>query len=99
MFLKTFIVKKFGPSSKIVWIPKAWGFRKGDLVHLEAKIDKTTYHETSYVKVGSKDAAYATIPHWWPVEVGDMISLGIVYATVSERPTNANPGTEDKKAD
>lgn len=99
MFLKTFIIKKFGPKSKIVWIPKAWGFQKGDLVHLEAKINKITYHDTCYIKPGSQGSCYATIPHWWPVEAGDMISLGIVYATVSERPTNANPGTDDQKAD
>lgn len=99
MYLKTFIIKKFGTNSKIVWLPKAWGFQKGDLVHVEAKINKTTYHDTCYIKGGSKGAPYVTIPPIWPVDTGDMISLGIVYMTVSERPTNANPGTEDKKTD
>lgn len=97
MYLKTFIVKKFGTNSKIVWLPKAWGFTEKELVHVEAKINKTTYHDTSYIKAGSKGAPYITLPPFWPIEVGDMVSLGIVYATVSERPTDANPGTENQE--
>ena len=37
MYLRSFIVKKFGPASKIVWLPKAWGFSRGELVQFEAK--------------------------------------------------------------
>ena len=99
MYLRTFIIKKFGTATKIVWLPKAWGFQKGDLVHIEAKINKTTYHDTNYVKAGSQGACYVTLPPFWPCDVGDMISLGIVYATVSERPANADTGAEDQKAD
>lgn len=99
MYLRSFIIKKFGTASKVVWLPKAWGFQKGDLVHVEAKIGKATYHDTSNVKGGSQGSCYVTLPPFWPCDFGDMISLGIVYATVSERPVNANPGTEDQKTD
>lgn len=87
MYLRSFIVKKFGPASKIVWLPKAWGFSRGELVHIEAKIDGKLWHETCNVKAGSKTAVYVTIPHFWPVEWGDIMELGIVYATVPAKPT------------
>lgn len=87
MYLRSFIVKKFGPASKIVWLPKAWGFSRGELVHIEAKINGKLWHETCNVKAGSKNALYVTIPHFWPVEWGDIMELGIVYATVPEKPT------------
>ena len=87
MYLRSFIVKKFGPASKIVWLPKAWGFSRGELVHIEAKIDGKLWHETCNVKAGSKTAVYVTIPHFWPVEWGDIIELGLAYATVSVKPT------------
>lgn len=87
MYLRSFIVKKFGPASKIVWLPKAWGFSRGELVHIEAKIDGKLWHETCNVKAGSKSAVYVTIPHFWPVEWGDIMELGIAYATVPVKPT------------
>ena len=87
MYLRSFIVKKFGPASKIVWLPKAWGFSRGELVHIEAKIDGKLWHETCNVKAGSKTAVYVTIPHFWPVEWGDIMELGIAYATVPVKPT------------
>lgn len=87
MYLRSFIVKKFGPASKIVWLPKAWGFSRGELVHIEAQIDGKLWHETCNVKAGSKTAVYVTIPHFWPVEWGDIMELGIAYATVPVKPT------------
>ena len=102
MYLRSFIVRTFGPSSKIVWIPKAWNFSKGELVHIEAKINGKTWHDTSKVKAGSTGAVYVTIPHFWPVEKGDIIELGIVYATQpinynSPDPTPKESGKDDGK--
>lgn len=91
MYLKSFIVRKFGPNTKIVWIPKAWQFQKNDMVHIEAKINGKTWHDTTLVKIGGSNATYVRIPPFWPIEIGDIIELGIVYATVHERPDDANP--------
>lgn len=91
MYLRSFIVRTFGPSSKVVWLPKAWGFSKGELVHIEAKINGKTWHDTSKVKGGSTNAPYVTIPHFWPVGKGDIIELGIVYATQTVNPNQPPP--------
>lgn len=100
MYLRTFVVRTFGPTSKVVWLPKAWKFSKGELVHVEAKINGKTWHDTSKVKCGSTGAVYVTIPHFWPVEKGDMIDLGVVYATVTAPPnTPPEPKSEKEEKD
>ena len=78
MYLRTFIIKKFGTATKIVWLPKAWGFQKGDLVHIEAKINKTTYHDTNiaWPERGKCDIARSLTPR---LDVVGIMVSGLVY--------------------
>ena len=99
MYLRTFTVRTFGPTSKVIWLPKAWGFKKGELVHIEAKINGKTWHDTCKVKMGGQSAVYVTIPHFWPVERGDLIDFGLVYATVITPPTVPEPESSKKNTD
>lgn len=94
VFYQSMVIRDIG-GSRGVYLPKIWGFKKGDWVHVEMVVAGRPFHHTT--KVGFNDSAYIRIPKFWGLEKGDIVDTRINLSAVPEayRKKDADSGTEN----
>ena len=92
-FHKSIIVKLWGESSKVLWLPNEWGIEKGDLIEVQCEIDGKVFVHTTKAKQNS--SRFVCIPQWWPCAIGDIVDAKFNYVTL---PVKKRPTIEEAKA-
>lgn len=81
-FIKTMQVKLQG-HSKCLWLDRSWGIEVGDMLTISTEINGQTYYHTTTAKHNC--SKFVTLPKFWPVAVGDLIDVKVVYANVPKK--------------